>query len=174
MAVSLPPPYPRAPIGELRDSTLPNQPPEVQVSDAWGKFFRDQRQYLAQIPVSVTPQAVLALDQNDAIGTTTIITPAQAGLYGFEYYVAIITADGVSSSAQVVLGWTDQGSTKSHTFTAVTGNTTVTTGSERYLFQADAAAPITYSVTYASNTANAMHYNLYLVVQSVASVQGTT
>lgn len=170
MAVSLPPPYPRAAIGELRENALPNQPPNVQVSKPWAIFFRDQRQYLAQIPVSVTPQAVMALDQNDAIGTTTIITPDQSGLYSFEYYLAVITADGVSSSAQVVIGWTDQGNTKGHTFTAVTGNTTTTTGSERYLFQADAAAPITYSVTYASNTPNAMHYNLYTVVQSVASV----
>lgn len=171
MAVVLPPPYPRAPIGEMRDNPIPNQPPQIWLTNPWAKSFRDQRAYLGQLPVSVTPTAVMALDQNDAIATTTIITPDQDGVYAVEYYVAIITADGVSSSAQVVAGWTDQGSAKTKTFTAVTGNTTTTTGSERYLFQADAGAPITYSLTYASNTANAMHYNLYVVLQSVASVQ---
>lgn len=173
MAVTLPPPYPRAPIGVLTDNPLPGKPPLVTLSQSWSFYFRDQRDYLGQLPVSVTPRAVMALDTNDAIGTTTIITPEQDGLYSIEYYLAIITADGVSSSAQVVAGWTDQTVGKTKTFTAIAGNTTTTTGSERYLFQADAGAPITYSVTYASNTANAMHFNLYLVVQSVASVQET-
>lgn len=169
MAVTLPPPYPRAPIGMIEADPI-TQKPVAKVTQPWSFYFRDTRQYLAQLPVSVTPSATQALDQNDAIGTTTIITPDQDGMYSIEYYLAVITAAGVSSSATVVAGWTDQGTTKTHTFTAITGNTTTTTGSERYLFQADAGAPITYSVTYASNAANAMHYNLYLVTASVIGV----
>lgn len=168
MAVSQPPPYPRAPIGEVTKDLLGK--PVVTLTTQWGIYFRDQRQYLAQVPVSATPTAVIEPDANDAIGTTSIVTPTQDGLYSLEYYLAIITADGAASSAQVVMGWTDQGLTKTHTFTAVTGDTTTTTGSERYLVQADGAAPITYSVTYSSTTPNAMHYTLYLVLSNVAAV----
>lgn len=169
MAVTLPPPYPRAPIGEITQSTIPGQSPEVTLTQPWSFYFRDQRQYLSQLPVSVTPSVTPAADQNDAIGTTTIFTPTQDGLYSFEYYLAITTADGTSSSAQVTVAWTDT-LAKSHAFTAITGDTTTTTGSERYLFFAQAGAPITYAVSYASNTPNAMVYTLYPLVQSVASV----
>lgn len=169
MAVNLPPPYPKAPIGSVEKDEITDQP-IANLTDPWQKYFRDQRQYLAQIPVNVEPTALVVPDANDAIGTTTLITPSNNGIFSVEYFLRVITAAATSSSAQVVLNWTDQGDALTQTFTAVTGNTTTTHGWGRYQFQADGGTPITYSVTYASNGANEMHYNLYLVVQAVASL----
>lgn len=169
MAVNPPPPYPRAPIGEITTDPVTKKP-VVTVSRPWSFYFRDTRDYLSTVPAAVGASATVALDQNASIGTTTIVTPEQDGIYGFEYYFAVITAAGVSSSGIVVLGWTDQGAAKTKTFSTINGNTTTTTGSERYLFQADAGAPITYAVTYASNAASAMHFNFYAVTQSVLAL----
>lgn len=169
MAITPPPPYPRAPIGEITQDAVTKKP-IVALSLPWSFYFRDTREYLASVPVSVGPSAIVALDQNDAIATTSIYTPVQDGLYTFEYYLRVITAAGVSSSATVTLGWTDQGQALTQAFAAITGNTTTTHGWGRYQFQADAGAAITYAVAYASNAANAMHYNFYAVTQSVLSL----
>lgn len=169
MAITLPPPYPRAPIGNVERDEITGKV-IAKLTLPWQFYYRDQRQFLAQVPVNATPTSSNAVDQTATVGTTTVTTTTQAGLYGFEYYLTIITAAGVSSSAQVVAAWTDGGQSKSKTFTAVTGNTTTTTGSERYLFQCDGGSPITYSVTYASNPANAMHFTLYVVVSNVSAV----
>ncbi len=169
MAVNQPPPYPRAPIGLIGKDPLTGES-VANLTTRWSIYFRDQRQYLAQIPVSVTPEAVTVPDANDTVATTTITTPENDGVFSFEYYLRVITAAGVSSSATVVLGWTDQTQALSKPFTAVAGNTTTTHGSERYQFNVDGGTPITYSVTYASNPVNAMHYNLYIVVSAVAGV----
>lgn len=169
MAVNLPPPYPDAPIGDIGRDEITGKP-IVNLNARWGTHFRDQRQFLAQIPVAVTPNAVVALDQSDTIGATTIVTPENSGIFSFEYYLRVITAAVTSSSATVVLNFTDQTAPLTQTFTAVTGNTTTTHGWGRYQFQADGGTPITYSVTYASNGANQMHFNLYVVVQAVASL----
>ena len=172
MAVVQPPPYPRAAIGTVGKDPLTGQP-VATVTKPWGIYFRDQRQYLAQIPVNVSPTALMVLAENASVGATTILTPDQEGLYGFEYYVRVVTAAATSSSVQVTLGWSDGGVTQSQAFTAVTGNTTASQGSGRYLFRSDGGAPITYTVTYASNGAGEMEYSLYMVTQSVASVTVT-
>jgi len=169
MAVGLPPPYPDAPIGAVEPNELPGKPPVIRLNGRWGIYFRDQRQYLAQLPVSVTPSIARVADQNATIGTTTLFTPTQSGFYAFEYYLAIRTAAGVSSSAQVTLGWTDSGA-KTTVFAAITGNTTGTTGWGRYAFYAEAGAPITYAVAYLSNPAAAMRFDVYPMVSAVATV----
>lgn len=172
MAVVESAPYPKAPIAERGKD--PNTGQDVwTVTRPWGFFFRDVRNDINQTPRQATPTPVLLDNQNAPIGTTTIVTPDSDGLYSVEYYAAITTAattGAATSSLTVTLAWTDEGTAKSKAFTAITGNTTLTTGSERYLFRADGGAPITYATTYASNGAGEMHYDLDIVVSSVAAV----
>lgn len=165
MATDQKPPIPRAPIAEQTTDEATGEK-ALTITYPWSVYLRDLRDDVDNTPIAAAQFFVET--QNAAISTTTITTPEQSGYYSFEYYAAITTAAVTSSSLTVVLSWTD-GAAKTKTFTAITGNTTVTTGSERYLFQADAASPITYSTTYASNGAGEMVYSLFGIVSSVAS-----
>lgn len=168
MAVGLPPPAPRAPIGQITPNPLPNQPPQVNVSEPWAIYFRDQRQYLAQLPVNVAPSVLPLVNQNAAVATTTIFNVAQAGLYSFEYALPIRVIDPVSATATPSIAWTDTG-TKTHAFSATDGTSITTPGSGRWLFYAQ-PGPITYAIAYASNTANLMEFDFFPLVSAVATV----
>jgi len=135
-------------------------------------FLRTLRQDLNQTARGVSPSPVISTDQNASITTTDLITPVPVvnGLYVFQWSARVTIADGVSSSVQPVLSWTWGGVVQTKTFTAMTGDTVTTTASETYQFRADASAPITYAVTYASNTPAKMHYDFYAVLASVAGV----
>lgn len=114
-------------------------------------------------PIALTAQGA-------AIGTTSIGTPDADGLYQIQWHLAITTAAGVSSSAQVTFSWTERTVTKTYVGTLVNGNTTTTHESAPpILIRADAATPITYSVSYASNPAGVMRFALDIVLTQVAA-----
>lgn len=159
-------PYPRAPIGEIRRNEATGKP-EMWITLPWGIFIRDLREDLDATPIEEDSFEVTG--QDASIGATTIVTPEQTGYYSFTYYAAITTAGTTSSSLTVAISWTDGGVVKSKTFTAITGNTIATTQSETYLMAVDAAAPITYTTTYASNAAGEMKYTLFGIVNSISS-----
>ena len=98
----------------------------------------------------------------------TELADGTAGIYRLTYYARISTAAVTSSSLTVTFGWTDGGVACSVSGTAITGNTTATTGTGAVLVQSDASAPITYATTYASNGAGEMTYTLYVMVEAVA------
>lgn len=99
-------------------------------------------------------------DLNDAVALTEILPEASAGLYRFNYYLQIITADGASSAAQVALTYVYNGQPLTQTFTNINGNTVTTFSTDApFVFRADGDQPITYAITYSSGTANAMHYS---------------
>lgn len=159
------PPYPRFPIAEVSQEEGSGRK-VYTVTTPWSIYFRNLRNDVNSTPIA--QQVVSKASQNASIGTTTILTPDSDGYYAFQYYAAITTADGVSSSLTPVLSWTDGGIAKSKTFTAITGNTTATTDSDDYLIFNDGGSPITYSTTYASNTPGQMVYKLFAVLSSVA------
>lgn len=108
--------------------------------------------------------------QGAAVSTTTLGTPDSDGLYQVAWHLRITTAAGVSSSAQVTFGWTERGITQSYAGTTVNGNTTTTHESAPpILIRADAATPITYNVSYASNPAGIMKFSLDVVLTAVAA-----
>ncbi len=166
MAVTNKPPIPRAFIAEKSENDAGEQ--GLNPTEPWSLFFRDLRTDLDNTPQVLPNASVSEADLNATVAATTILTPEHDGLYLFQFYAAVMTADGVSSSLTPMLDWT-QGSAKSHTFTAMAGNTTTTNASEDYMIFAQAGAPIRYTLTYASNTPGAMHYAFYAVLQSVAS-----
>lgn len=112
-------------------------------------------------PVSVSAQAA-------SISVTPIPLPALgAGIYRLTTYARITTPDAVSSSLIVTLGWTESTITLTHSFPAMTGNTTTTVDSQTFTVQIDQATPLTYATTYASNTPGQMKYTLNLLIESL-------
>lgn len=142
----------------------------LYVSDPWRKWFLGLRESVdnAQVAIPVSPVA----SANDAIATTSMDGGSlSAGMFSVSWYLYVAVAAGVSSSAQVTIGWVDDsGNPKSYTAPAMTGNTTSTVqADQRILFYSNAGSPITYSIAYASNPANAMVYSFRPVLQSVAT-----
>lgn len=167
MAIDQKPPIPRAFISEagIDEAGKKGQ----LITFPWGTFFRDLRADLDST-ARVLPNGIVAItDGNASVAATTIFTPEADGLYSFQYAASVNTADGVSSSLTTLIDWTWGSNTKTKTFAAMTGNATTTNDSGYWLFYATAAAPIRYTLTYASNTPGAMHYSWYALVSSVST-----
>lgn len=96
-----------------------------------------------------------------ALATTTIFTTLTAGLYEIGYYYRRTGIDGVSSSLQATVGWTENGVALTETAAANT-NDSVTTGQQSgsKVVWADANTDLTIAIAYASNTPNLMAYRL--------------
>ena len=116
-------------------------------------------------PVSLTGQSA-------SIGTTPIpVATLSSGLYRVTWSARITTpatTGAATSSLTVTLGWTDATLACTISGAALTGNTTTTTQSATQLVRVDAASPITYATTYASNTAGQMVYRLDVVLEAVS------
>ena len=112
--------------------------------------------------------AVVLTAQNAAIGATPIpLASVNAGRFRISFFARVTTPDGVSSSLTITLGFTDGGVACTQSGAAITGNAVTTTQSGSIMVQSDANAPLTYAVSYASNTPGAMVYRLSLVCESL-------
>lgn len=103
-----------------------------------------------------------------SIGVTPIGVAVSAGVYRLSYYTRITRAATTSSSVTVTISWTDGGVACSKSFTAVTGNTTATTGSETYLVRADGGTNISYAVTYASVGGTSMIFDAIVEMEALS------
>lgn len=165
MATPAPVPW-NTPIVQLDPQTFKPLPGFTMSKDFGNWFFASLVQPIANAPQFYPTVALTG--QSASIGTTPIPLPSLAtGLYRLTYYARITTADAVSSSLTVTLTWTDGGVSPSFSGAAMTGNTTTTAQSGSAMVQIDAASPISYSTTYASNTPAAMQYRLTILVEAV-------
>lgn len=131
-------------------------------------YFRNQEGTIDQGPTRIGDPISLT-GQAASIGTTPVTSETlTAGLYRLTYYIRITTADGVSSSVRLNMAWVDGSATCTHSFLDVTGDTTGTTESETRMVDIS-APPITFTVTYVSNTPGAMQYKLLIALESVAA-----
>ncbi len=106
--------------------------------------------------------------QGASIGTTPIPLPTLAsGAFRLSYYAEVTTAAVTSSSLTVTVTFTHNAQTLTFTGTAMTGNTTTTIQTNTWAFLLDAASPISYATTYASNGAGEMKYTLYIRLESL-------
>lgn len=130
-------------------------------------YFRGADQEANQGPLRIgTPIALVG--QNASIGATAITSETlTAGLYQIIYYARITSAAPTTSSLTVNIAWDDGIVSCPHSFTPITGNTISTTGSESYMVLID-SPPITFSTTYASNTAGTMQYSLHIALIAIA------
>jgi len=154
--------------------------PVIQLDPQSGKplpgwtMSKDLAIYLQTSVVQAIAQApqffpsVALTGQSASISTTPIPLPSLlTGLYRLTYYARITTIDAVSSSLTVTLTWTDGAVSPTLAGAAMTGNTTTTVQSGSAMIHLDAASPISYATTYASNTPGAMKYALYILVETV-------
>lgn len=167
MAINQKPPIPRAFISELGENDS-GEKGQI-LTFPFSTFFRDLRADLDST-ARVLPNGIVAItDGNASVAATTIFTPEADGLYSFQYAAAVNTVDGVSSSLTTAIDWTWGANTKTKTFAAMNGDATTTNDSGTWLFYATSAAPIRYTLTYASNTPGQMHYSFYALVSSVST-----
>ena len=138
---------------------------------------RSVDQWLQQLvaAVNASPQqvgAVAVTGAHASIGSTAIpLAPPQttlpAGTYRATYSAAVTTVGTVSSSLTVTLGWTYGGVAFSQSGAALTGNLTTSQQNGSVLLTIDAATAVTYSTTYASNSAGSMHYALTIALEAL-------
>lgn len=154
-------------------ATLNTKEPMVDLKRRPSKTFIDWvTQLVADVDSAPSALKVVAVTtQNASIGTTPIATGTlSTGLYRVTWYARITTpatTGAATSSLTVTVGWTDGGVSCSYSGAAMTGNTTTTVQSQTQMVQLDAASPVTYATTYASNTAGQMVYKLSLVLEQV-------
>lgn len=138
------------------------------VRDPWRIWFRDLQTTQQAQPVITTP--VVSLSGKSASITLTAFNTGTlaTGNYRVSYYATVTTPAGVLSSLIVTVNWTDHGVAQTRSSAAMTGNATTTNQSEIWPIHIDAASPVSYSTTYASNPGAAMLYNLYLLLETVS------
>lgn len=139
-------------------------PFEGRVTPVWQQALILQQQQIQRSPPIVN--SVSLTGQNASISATDFSGGGTlgSGLYAVEWYFRVTTAATTSSSLQLTIAWTDGGVAQTESGAAETGNTTATHQSGRYMFRSDAASPITYATTYASNAAGEMVYSLYVML----------
>ena len=122
-------------------------------------FFRLAWQKIRDSMVRTPTEArISGSGQTAALATTTIRTTTLQADYEVGYYIQKTTADGVSSSLTVTLGWTANGVAQTRAFAALATDTTGANQSAVIPVLADAATDITIAIAYASNTPGQMVY----------------
>ena len=114
--------------------------------------------------------AVAAIErtgENAAIATTAAFTTISEGLYRVSWYVRKTTADGVSSSLTVTLGWTHRAVALTEAGAALATDAVTAQQSGSKLIRADASSDITFAVAYASNTPGQMVYEINVICEQV-------
>lgn len=147
-------------------------PNEYNINPLWGDAFVKQSTQAAAAPLKLNQ--VELQNQGANIGATDFSGGSIAGgYYEVRTYARITTraSTGAQTSSLIIaIGWIEGGVVQTRTFTALTGNTTATNLADPLLtILADANSPITYTVTYASDTAGQMKYRLSLILSRVAS-----
>ena len=147
------------------------------VSSTWFEYFLQMQDRVQTGAYAVGGLFDTLTGQSAAIAATslTISTPTglttklSKGLYRVLTYARITQAASTSSSLTVTLRWTDGTVACTSSGSAITGNTTATTGSLDVMIRSDADADITYETAYSSSGATAMQYRLDIVVAEVAT-----
>ena len=124
--------------------------PKTGTLTVFGRLrWEEVRTLQAQSPVAVR----LSDDTlTAALGTTTLITTTQSGVYRITAYLRKTVADGVASSLTPTFTFTDRGAACSRVGAAFTTDTPVANASYSVDVYSDANADIQAAVAYTSNT----------------------
>lgn len=159
-------------VNLLNGAPYPNRDPWVDkdgfVTDEVDRWLLALVGSVQASPSRVGAQVILT-EQDDSIAFTDIAAGGNlaAGVYRLTYYVRVTSPDGVASSIEVDFSFTDHGQVMTFPGAAVTGDTVTSAGTGSIMFYADGNAPITYSTIYASNTPNAMVYELIVILEQI-------
>lgn len=132
---------------------------KLTITKAWENWLRTIATRVQNAAFTIISSALTG--QVASIGLTSLI-PLASGLYRVSYRFRVSTAAGVSSSLQFTVTTTEGSVVCTQTSAAYTGNLTTEPRSGSFLVKADPSSPLQYSVTYASNPAGAMIYDLDL------------
>lgn len=131
-------------------------------------WFRDLRQQVDLNPARIT--RVSRATQSASISTTAIPSETLVdGLYQVLTFTRVVRAATTSSSLRVDMSGTDNSVSYTQQGTAITGNTTATTGRDLFFLRISGASPISYSTTYASVGGTTMAYDLEIVLMLIAA-----
>lgn len=109
-----------------------------------------------------------ATNQDGTAGSPTIVyTVTTGGRYRVSYYIRKTVADGVTSSIQFTWNWVENGVAQSLADAALTTDTTGAVASGSKMLFVDANSQLSFSRTYASNTANKMKYLISVRVEQL-------
>lgn len=140
-----------------------------KMNDRWYRWLSDVLTRLLQSVLALAAVHRVAL--TGSIGTATVYTPTQPGVYRVSWSIQVTTAATTSSSIAVTLGWktgpTATPVAQTEAFAAITGNTTGTHGSGSVVIYPTSAQPITYQTTYASVGGTSMAYQVDVVVEEL-------
>ncbi len=147
------------------------------VSSTWFEYFLQMQDRVQTGSYAVGGLFDTLTGQSAAIAATslTISTPTglttklSKGLYRVSTYARITQAASTSSSLTVTLGWTDGTVACTSSGSAVTGNTTATTGSQSVVIRSDADGSVTYATAYSSSGGTAMQYRLDIVLEQLST-----
>ena len=136
-----------------------------KMGERWYRWLSEVIVRLLQTPVVLAATHRVALTAS--VGTTTVFTPTQPGVYRVSWSLQVSTAATTSSSIAVTLGWKANTVAQTEAFTALTTNTTGTHGSGQVVIYPTTAQPITYSTTYASVGGTVMVYGVDILVEEL-------
>jgi hypothetical protein len=141
-------------------------PLEGKVTQPWVDYFTSVNDELNASPTRA--YGVSLTEQSAAIGSTDITDGFNpTGVYRLSYFAHITTVDGVSSSLTITLDWTTGGIPLAFSGAAIASDSTSAFQTDSLLIKADGLAPVRYATTYASNTPNAMHYELVVILEAI-------
>lgn len=147
-------------------------PSDQEITETGGPittFFRLRWQEMIDSFTRVPTLAGIDTGVLTAAKATTIAqTVIAAGLYRIGIYLQKITADGVSSSLTLTVGWTSRGVPLTKVFTALTTDTIGANDSHLWEMYVDANSDVTYAIAYASNTPAAMTYRANGAIERMA------
>src|SRR6185369_14213840 len=129
----------------------------------WVPYLAARDQELADSPRRLVDTQLSS--QSAAIAATPLTIGTNAGLYRLTVYARITRAATVSSSLTPTLRWTEGGVPLSHSFTALTGNTTTTYLAEDIAVRIDSTTSVTYETAYVSSGATTMAYSLEICAE---------
>ena len=123
--------------------------------------------------VQASPEILLGdyqlLGQGASIVAAGLPLPALgAGTYEVTSYMRVTTADGVSSSVALAIGWTENGLALSAVLGTIASDSVIDPRPNMLArITIDANSPIIYATAYASNTPGKMKYRLGFTVKAI-------
>lgn len=119
------------------------------------------------------PQPAENLTNIGASNSGTLGGDQAAGLYRVSVYREVTTADPVSSSLAVAIGWTHNGKALTRTLAAFAGapQTINDTQGDTLVIKIDPGTTISYTLTYASNTPGLARFSAALVAELLQTVE---
>lgn len=139
------------------------------VTDAWVKWLTWLVGLVMRAP-SVQSPVISLSDQSASIATSSLPLVQYSGIYRICQFIHVTQAATTSSSIQLDVTFTSDGTALTFTYPAVTGNTTGTFASGNLLeVYIDGGTTPTYSVTYASVGATPAKYRLCVTMEQVSA-----